>query len=66
MTYTIGHSTHPLAHFVELLTMHGVRAVADVRSHPYSRFNPQFRRDALIAEAYRRRGERIAYTRAAD
>jgi uncharacterized protein (DUF488 family) len=47
--YTIGHSTHPLARFVELLTMHGIRAVADVRSHPYSRFNPQFRRDALRA-----------------
>jgi uncharacterized protein (DUF488 family) len=47
--YTIGHSTHPIERFVELLQIHGVQAVADVRSQPYSRFNPQFRREALRA-----------------
>lgn len=44
---TIGHSTHSLEAFVALLRQHGVTALADVRSAPYSRFNPQFKRDAL-------------------
>ncbi|MFP4482752.1 MAG: DUF488 family protein [Thermovirgaceae bacterium] len=45
--YTIGHSTHPLEGFLELLGMQGVTAVADVRSVPYSRFNPQYNRETL-------------------
>jgi uncharacterized protein (DUF488 family) len=45
--YTIGHSNHSLDRLVQLLTAHGVTAVADVRSHPYSRFNPQFDRQRL-------------------
>lgn len=45
--YTIGHSAHTLERFVELLSIHAVSAVADVRSHPYSRFAPQFNREAL-------------------
>ena len=45
--FTIGHSTHALASFVGLLRRHGVDEVADVRSTPYSRFNPQFNRDSL-------------------
>ena len=44
---TIGHSTHALETFVELLQRHGVTAVADVRAAPYSRFNPQFNREPL-------------------
>ena len=47
---TIGHSTHALEAFVALLQRHDVTAVADVRSAPYSRFNPQFNREPL-AEA---------------
>ena len=47
---TIGHSTHALEAFLALLHQHGVTAVADVRSAPYSRFNPQFNREPL-AEA---------------
>ena len=54
---TIGHSTHSLAAFVALLRRYDVTAVADVRSTPYSRFNPQFNREpfaeALAAEAIR-------------
>jgi len=50
---TIGHSNHPIERFVELLRLHGVTAVADVRSAPYSRFNPQYNRDALNAELKR-------------
>jgi hypothetical protein len=48
--YTIGHSTHATERFIELLSVHGVNAVADVRSHPYSRFNPQFNRETLQAD----------------
>lgn len=48
--YTIGHSTHSMGKVIELLTAHGVTAVADVRSHPYSRFNPQFNRENLRAD----------------
>ena len=44
---TIGHSNHSIERFVALLRQHGVTAVADVRSIPYSRFNPQFSRQAL-------------------
>ncbi|MBW1800151.1 MAG: DUF488 domain-containing protein [Deltaproteobacteria bacterium] len=43
--YTIGHSTHAIERFLELLKMHGITAVCDVRSHPYSRYNPQFNRE---------------------
>lgn len=45
--YTIGHSTHPIERFVELLQRHGIRTLADVRSTPFSRFNPQFNRASL-------------------
>jgi len=48
--FTIGHSTQPLESFAALLRRHGVSAVADVRSAPYSRFAPQFNRNALSGE----------------
>ena len=47
--FTIGHSTHTLDEFVALLRRHRVTVVADVRAAPYSRFNPQFKRDSLAA-----------------
>ena len=49
MLYTIGHSTHPFPHFAQLLRMNGITAIADVRSAPYSRYNPQYNREALKA-----------------
>ena len=49
MIYTIGHSNHPIEHFAGLLQQHGIQALADVRSNPYSRFNPQFNREKLQA-----------------
>ncbi len=49
MVLTIGHSTHGLERFVELLRKHDVTVVADVRSSPYSRINPDFNREALQA-----------------
>lgn len=42
--FTIGHSTHSSEALVSLLRMHNVEAIADVRSSPFSRFNPQFNR----------------------
>ncbi len=45
--FTIGHSTHSAKAFLTLLCQHQVEAVADVRSSPFSRFNPQFNRGAL-------------------
>ncbi len=45
--FTIGHSTHTLDEFVALLRRRRVTVVADVRAAPYSRFNPQFKRDPL-------------------
>jgi len=45
--HTIGHSNHTQDKFVALLQMHGVTAVADVRSSPYSRFTPQFNKEVL-------------------
>jgi len=44
---TIGHSVHTIDTFVALLKQHGVTALADVRSHPYSKYTPQFAKDAL-------------------
>jgi len=45
--YTIGHSTHELPRFLELLRAHGITEVADVRSQPYSRHTPWFSRESL-------------------
>jgi uncharacterized protein (DUF488 family) len=45
--FTIGHSTHALPIFLALLRKHAITALADVRSAPYSRFNPQFNRETL-------------------
>ncbi len=45
--FTIGHSSHAPAHFVGLLQQHGVQVVVDTRSSPYSRYTPQFDREAL-------------------
>jgi uncharacterized protein (DUF488 family) len=45
--FTIGHSTHPTEKFLELLGLHEITAVCDVRSSPYSRYNPQYNRSNL-------------------
>lgn len=45
--YTIGHSTRTIEAFVELLRVAGVAVVADIRSVPRSRTNPQYNRDTL-------------------
>ena len=45
--YTIGHSSHPLEHFVGLLALHRIEVLVDTRSAPNSRYSPQFDRDSL-------------------
>ena len=45
--FTIGHSTRPLAEFVNLLKQANVTLVADVRTVPRSRTNPQYNRETL-------------------
>src|SRR5512147_1836942 len=45
--FTIGHSTRPVEEFIDILMAHGVQLVADVRTIPRSRHNPQFNSDAL-------------------
>jgi len=42
LVMTIGHSTHTLEEFIRLLQAHGATCVADVRTVPRSRHNPQF------------------------
>ena len=45
--FTIGHSTHSKEHFLSLLQQHNITAIADVRSVPYSKFNPHFNQQEL-------------------
>jgi len=45
--FTIGHSTHPIEEFVELLRTYDIKEIVDVRSIPMSRHNPQFNTDTL-------------------
>jgi uncharacterized protein (DUF488 family) len=45
--FTIGHSTHSMEELLTLLSRHEVNVVADVRSAPYSKFNPQFNKENL-------------------
>ena len=45
--FTIGHSNLEIGKFLALLVQHGIQAIADIRSSPYSQYNPQFNREAL-------------------
>ena len=56
--FSIGHSTQPIDRLVGILKQHQIEVVADVRSSPFSRFNPQFNRES-VAEALR--GSAIKY-----
>ena len=47
--YSIGHSNGSIERLIGLLQQHSITAVADVRSQPYSRFNPQFNREVLAS-----------------
>lgn len=45
--YTIGHSNHPADRFQDLLGLHDVEVLVDVRSQPTSRYAPHFNQDVL-------------------
>ena len=45
--FTIGHGTRPLENFIQVLRSFAVDLVADVRTVPRSRHNPQYNRDTL-------------------
>jgi uncharacterized protein (DUF488 family) len=46
---TIGHSNRGIEEFLALLSAHRVELLADIRTVPRSRHNPQFNRDTLPA-----------------
>jgi uncharacterized protein (DUF488 family) len=48
--YAIGHSTRPLIKFIELLQAHHIEILADIRTVPRSRTNPQFNQENLARE----------------
>lgn len=56
--FTIGHSTHPIEAFADMLKAHGIEFVIDVRSIPKSRHNPQYNSDTLAATLH---GHAIGY-----
>ena len=45
--WTIGHSTHPLNEFIDMLKSFQIDVLADIRSFPGSRKFPQFNKEAL-------------------
>jgi uncharacterized protein (DUF488 family) len=45
--YTVGHSTHQLDYFFELLNEYGVTCLIDVRSVAASSYNPQYNQEPL-------------------
>ncbi len=45
--YTVGHSTHTLEYFGELLTEYRVNCIVDVRSVPASGYNPQYNQESI-------------------
>jgi uncharacterized protein (DUF488 family) len=47
LIWTIGHSTRELEAFICLLAAHEVTCVADVRTIPHSRHNPQFNKETV-------------------
>ena len=60
---TVGHSTRARDYFIALLRAHNVKQLADVRTIPRSRHNPQFNRDR-IASALQRSGIRYVHMKA--
>lgn len=56
--FTVGHSTLPVERFVALLQAYDIETLADIRTIPRSRHNPQFNADALKASLEK---ENIAY-----
>ena len=60
MIFTIGHGTRPLPTFLHLLEQYSIEFLIDVRSIPYSSFNPQYRQPEFVT-ALRAAGFRYIY-----
>lgn len=45
--YTVGHSTHTIAVFIEMLQSFGIKTLADIRRFPGSKKYPQFNKENL-------------------
>lgn len=45
--FTIGHSTHPIDEFVQILKKYKIQLLVDIRSIPRSRYVPQFNKENL-------------------
>ena len=45
--FTVGHSTLPIAQFIQLLKTYGIACLLDIRTVPKSRHNPQFNSEDL-------------------
>ncbi len=66
--YTIGHGNAPFQEIERILRLHGVATLIDVRSAPYSKYSPDFRKSALAENAagaglgYRWMGDRLGGT----
>lgn len=58
--YTIGYGRRPAQEILALLHRYGIQELLDVRSQPYSRFQPAFSRKPL-AEALARAGIRYVF-----
>lgn len=56
--YTIGHGNHSFEKFLNLLEENGIMNLVDIRTAPFSRYNPQFNKDDL---AYRLQEHWIEY-----
>jgi uncharacterized protein (DUF488 family) len=47
VVYAIGHSTRTIEDFIEILQAHSISMLADIRTIPKSRHNPQFNEEEL-------------------
>jgi uncharacterized protein (DUF488 family) len=58
--YTVGHSNHSEQKFLDLLHQHGIEVLVDVRSQPFSRYNPQYN-DSNLKRAVEAAGIRYLF-----
>jgi uncharacterized protein (DUF488 family) len=45
--FTIGHSNYEFDEFLSILNIYNINAIVDIRSVPYSRYNPQYNQDSI-------------------
>lgn len=60
MLYTIGHSNRSIDSFLSLLHRYDINYIADIRTSPYSAYNPEFNRPEL-KQALNKQGFKYVY-----